>query len=67
MADKQYPRELDEAQKLFWSKMWESAKNTTKTRIYQELQEIKDATKKSGSILKTWASMIKQGAKDLRD
>jgi hypothetical protein len=29
--------------------------------------EIHETTKKSGSILKTWANMIRQGAKDLRD
>jgi hypothetical protein len=29
--------------------------------------EIHETTKKSSSILKTWANMIKQGAKDLRE
>jgi hypothetical protein len=39
-----YPSEIDPAQKLFWEKMLESAKNTTKTKILVELQSIKQAT-----------------------
>jgi hypothetical protein len=36
-------------------------------KLRQKNDEIHDHTKKSFSILKTWANMIKQGAKDLRD
>lgn len=42
-ADK-YPREIDPSQKLFWDKMWSEAKNTTKTKILAELQNIKQST-----------------------
>jgi hypothetical protein len=41
--------------------------NDSLHQIEKDISEIKADTKKSGSILRTWASMIRQGAKDLRD
>jgi hypothetical protein len=73
----EYDREVTEAEKLFWSNIKAAmANSSTQTRIAikKEVEDVKKcvleiqyATKKSGSILKTWANMIKQGAKDLRE
>jgi hypothetical protein len=44
MTTDNYPRDIDPAQKLFWEKMLESARNTTKTKIFEEIQKIKKDT-----------------------
>jgi hypothetical protein len=71
---KEYSREATTAEKLFWDTLVQNVKNSTSKRILikveqleQKVEDVRDAAKKSGSILKTWANMIKQGAKDLRE
>ena len=60
MNDK-YAREIDPAQKLFWDKMMEDMKHTTKTKIYQALEEIKQNTNDVPWLSKFIGNMFKFG------
>jgi hypothetical protein len=57
-----YPKEIDPAQKLFWEKMLESAKNTTKTKIFEEILKIKQSTEDLPWLSKFVANVFKSGA-----
>jgi hypothetical protein len=61
----EYPKEIDPAQKLFWEKMLESARNTTKTKILAELQKIEQKTGLIEGVSRALASMFKVGANDV--
>jgi hypothetical protein len=57
-----YPSEIDPAQKLFWEKMLESAKNTTTTKIFEEILKIKQSTEDLPWLSKFVANVFKSGA-----
>jgi hypothetical protein len=66
MTTDNYPRDIDPAQKLFWEKMLESAKNTTKTNILEELRKIKRDTEETKVSITEWWGGILQGAAERR-
>jgi hypothetical protein len=51
MTDQKYPQVTDEAQKLFWNKMWESAKNSTSTKIKAIVDPLKSKVDEHDGLL----------------
>lgn len=53
-----YPKELDEAQKLFWSNMMANVKNSTSKRILIKLEELEQKTDDvRGSFSAFWSGI----------